>query len=203
MLQAIQGADKLQVNQQIHELKDQFVSRFYTEDTTGKAVASSTFSNLEKQVARNLILSDRKRNDGRALDEVRPIQCDLDLLPCAHGSSVFTRGQTQALVTLTLGSTDDEQKIDNLEGESYKTFMLHYNFPPFSVGEVGFLRGPGRREVGHGSLAERAITAVIPNDDIFPYTIRIVSDILESNGSIVHGNGLRCISVSDGWRCPH
>jgi polyribonucleotide nucleotidyltransferase len=123
------------------------------------------------------------RLDGRSFDEVRAIWSEVGVLPRTHGSAVFTRGETQALVTVTLGTAEDQQKIEMVEGEMWKRFMLHYNFPPFSVGEVQFLRGPGRREVGHGALAERAIIPVVPGEDKFPYTIRVVSDILESNGS--------------------
>jgi polyribonucleotide nucleotidyltransferase len=124
-----------------------------------------------------------RRIAGRRVDEIRPISSEVGLLPRAHGSALFTRGETQALVAVTLGTSSDEQKIDSLLGESYKRFMLHYNFPPFSVGEARFLRGPGRREIGHGALAERSLTPVLPPAERFPYTIRIVSDILESNGS--------------------
>ncbi|MGH7422500.1 MAG: polyribonucleotide nucleotidyltransferase, partial [Candidatus Methylomirabilales bacterium] len=124
-----------------------------------------------------------QRPDGRGLGEVRPITCEVGVLPRTHGSALFTRGQTQALVTTTLGTSEDVQRLDSIEGEGFKRFMLHYNFPPFSVGEVRFLRGPGRREIGHGTLAERALLAVLPSPEEFPYTIRIVSDILESNGS--------------------
>ena len=123
------------------------------------------------------------RLDGRKFDEVRPIWIETGVLPRTHGSAVFTRGETQALVTCTLGTADDAQKIESFEGETWKSFMLHYNFPPFSVGEVGFMRGPGRREVGHGALAERSLTPMMPTEEQFPYTVRIVSDILESNGS--------------------
>ena len=123
------------------------------------------------------------RLDGRKFDEVRPIWIETGVLPRTHGSAVFTRGETQALVTCTLGTADDAQKIESFEGETWKSFMLHYNFPPFSVGEVAFMRGPGRREVGHGALAERSLTPMMPAEEQFPYTIRIVSDILESNGS--------------------
>ena len=123
------------------------------------------------------------RLDGRKFDEIRPIWSEVGVLPRAHGSAVFTRGETQALVTVTLGTSDDQQKIETVEGEIYRRFMLHYNFPPFSVGEVQFLRGPGRREIGHGALAERALLPVLPPEEAFPYTIRVVSDILESNGS--------------------
>jgi polyribonucleotide nucleotidyltransferase len=138
---------------------------------------------LKKQVVREAIVRDGRRLDGRGLSEVRPITCDIDVLPRTHGSAIFTRGETQALVVTTLGTSSDEQKIDALIGEHYKKFMLHYNFPPFSTGEVKFLRSPGRREIGHGALAERAILPVLPEEDGFPYTIRIVSEILESNGS--------------------
>ena len=123
------------------------------------------------------------RLDGRKFDEIRPISIETSVLPRVHGSAVFTRGETQALVTATLGTADDQQKIETVDGETWKRFMLHYNFPPFSVGEVQFLRGPGRREIGHGALAERALAPIMPAEEEFPYTVRIVSDILESNGS--------------------
>ena len=130
-----------------------------------------------------MILENRSRADGRGPADIRPITCEVGALPRAHGSAIFTRGETQSLAVVTLGTTDDEQRIDALEGEYTRTFMLHYNFPPFSVGEARPLRSPGRREVGHGALAERALKPVIPNKDVFPYTLRIVSEILESNGS--------------------
>jgi polyribonucleotide nucleotidyltransferase len=123
------------------------------------------------------------RLDGRKFDEIRPIWIETGVLPRTHGSAIFTRGETQALVTCTLGTDDDAQKIETFEGETWKSFMLHYNFPPFSVGEVGRMSGPGRREVGHGALAERSLVQMLPGDEHFPYTVRIVSDILESNGS--------------------
>src|SRR5262249_26097023 len=129
------------------------------------------------------ILQDRVRPDGRQFNEIRPINIEVSVLPRTHGSALFTRGETQALVTATLGTADDEQRMDTLEGESFKRFMLHYNFPPFSVGEVKILRGPGRREIGHGALAERSIASAMPGEEAFPYTVRVVSDILESNGS--------------------
>ncbi|NTU42237.1 MAG: polyribonucleotide nucleotidyltransferase [Nitrospirales bacterium] len=144
---------------------------------------ANIFDNYEKEIVRNMILNEGVRTDGRKTDEVRPISCHLGFLPRTHGSALFVRGETQALVVTTLGTSDDEQKIDALEGEVYKTFMLHYNFPPFSVGEVKPLRSPGRREIGHGALAERALKYVLPSKEVFPYTIRIVSDVLESNGS--------------------
>ena len=148
-----------------------------------KAEAKAILKELKEKVMRDEILDRGQRLDGRRFDEIRPIWIETSVLPRVHGSAVFTRGETQALVTATLGTEDDAQKIESVEGESYKRFMLHYNFPPFSVGEVQFLRGPGRREVGHGALAERAIAPLVPNESEFPYTLRLVSDILESNGS--------------------
>jgi len=138
---------------------------------------------VKSRVMRGAIVSEGRRVDGRGLKDVRPITCEVSVLPRTHGSALFTRGETQALVVATLGTSSDEQKIDALIGEHYKKFMLHYNFPPYSVGEVKFLRGPSRRDVGHGALAERAISAVLPPEDSFPYTIRVVSEVLESNGS--------------------
>lgn len=139
---------------------------------------------LQKKLVRNYILENQKRTDGRDFDEIRPITIEAGILPRTHGSAIFTRGETQCLATVTLGTFEDTQRIDGLGEESEKRFMLHYNFPPFSVGEVAFLRGPGRREIGHGALAEKSILRSIPDDEgEFPYTIRIVSDILESNGS--------------------
>jgi polyribonucleotide nucleotidyltransferase len=132
---------------------------------------------------RRMILDKGVRADGRGPTGIRPITCEIGVLPRTHGSALFTRGETQSLAVVTLGTSDDEQRIDALEGESTKSFMLHYNFPPFSVGEARPMRGPGRREIGHGALAERALKPVIPTKEKFPYTLRIVSDILESNGS--------------------
>ncbi|MFQ5455666.1 MAG: polyribonucleotide nucleotidyltransferase [Nitrospirota bacterium] len=143
----------------------------------------SIFHELEKKEMRKMILEKGTRADGRKIDEIRPISCEIGILPRTHGSALFTRGETQCLAIVTLGTAEDRQRIDSLDGESSKTFMLHYNFPPFSVGEVKFLRSPGRREIGHGALAERALKLVIPEKEEFPYTLRIVSDILESNGS--------------------
>jgi polyribonucleotide nucleotidyltransferase len=146
--------------------------------------AAKIFDALKERIFRDQILLERRRPDSRAFDEIRPISIEVGALPRTHGSALFTRGETQALVTVTLGTKEDEQRMELLEiGETSKRFMLHYNFPPFSVGEVGFLRGPGRREIGHGALAERALTAVIPDETVFPYTLRVVSDIFESNGS--------------------
>jgi polyribonucleotide nucleotidyltransferase len=141
------------------------------------------FGSMVKVITRETILDQRERLDGRAFDEIRSVTCEAGVLPRAHGSALFTRGETQAIVTCTLGTSDDTQLIESVEGDRRESFMLHYNFPPFSVGEARFLRGPGRREIGHGALARRALTPVIPNDEEFPYTLRVVSDILESNGS--------------------
>ncbi|MGA2326444.1 MAG: polyribonucleotide nucleotidyltransferase [Bryobacteraceae bacterium] len=149
-----------------------------------KVEAGKVFEALKERIFRDQVLGDRRRPDGRAFDEIRPISIEVGVLPRTHGSALFTRGETQALVTVTLGTKEDEQRLELLEGgETSKRFMVHYNFPPFSVGEVGFMRGAGRREIGHGALAERSLSAVIPDETAFPYTMRVVSDILESNGS--------------------
>jgi polyribonucleotide nucleotidyltransferase len=138
---------------------------------------------MEMRIFRDVILNDGKRLDGRSFKEIRPIDIQLRALPRTHGSAIFTRGETQALVTVTLGTPQEAQKIEDFEGETFQRFMLHYNFPPFSVGEVKFMRGPARREIGHGNLARRALQPLLPPEEEFAYTIRCVSDILESNGS--------------------
>ncbi|MEK6777563.1 MAG: polyribonucleotide nucleotidyltransferase [bacterium] len=161
----------------------EMVKRFDDETGSKKEFITHVCSEIEKEDLRRLILKEKKRVDGRSLNEVRPITCQIGFLPRTHGSALFTRGETQSIVVTTLGTSSDEQRIDALEGESTRRFMLHYNFPPYSVGEAKMLRGPGRREVGHGALAERALAPVIPGDEKFPYTLRIVSEITESNGS--------------------
>jgi polyribonucleotide nucleotidyltransferase len=138
---------------------------------------------VEQEQVRKEILEENVRIDGRGFKDIRPINCEVAVLPRTHGSSLFTRGQTQSLAVTTLGTGEDEQLIEALEGEKYKSFMVHYSFPPFSVGETAPVRGPGRREIGHGALAEKALLAVMPSKEKFPYTIRVVSEILESNGS--------------------
>lgn len=143
----------------------------------------ATLEELESDTLRQMVVKENRRVDGRGLTDIRPITCEVSILPRTHGSALFTRGETQALVVATLGTGSDEQKVDALIGEQYKKFMLHYNFPPFSVGEVRPLRSPGRREIGHGALAERAIAAIVPPEREFPYTVRVVSEVLESNGS--------------------
>ncbi|HOL72547.1 MAG TPA: polyribonucleotide nucleotidyltransferase [Bryobacteraceae bacterium] len=173
---------KLESYQRVEALKKKALE-VYTEEQ--QPDAAKAFDALKERIFRDQILNDKRRPDGRAFDEIRPISIEVGTLPRTHGSALFTRGETQALVTVTLGTKEDEQRLELLESgaETSKRFMLHYNFPPFSVGEVGFLRGPGRREIGHGALAERALSAVIPEESVFPYTMRVVSDILESNGS--------------------
>ena len=153
------------------------------EDEEKLVMIKRVFDALKERIFRDQVLYKRERPDKRDFKTIRPIWIETSVLPRTHGSAVFTRGETQALVTATLGTADDVQRMDRLEGESYKRFMMHYNFPPFSVGEVSPLRGPGRREIGHGALAERALLPVIPSEEAWPYTIRVVSDILESNGS--------------------
>ena len=165
-------------------LAKEIVSKLVTEDGPHEeSDVKKALSKVEKEKVRQLILKDKRRVDGRGFTDVRSISCETGILPRTHGSGLFTRGETQSIAVTTLGTSADEQMIDALKGKAYKSFMLHYNFPPFSVGEVRPVRGPGRREIGHGALAERALKAVMPSNEDFPYTIRLVSDILESNGS--------------------
>ncbi|MDA1094681.1 MAG: polyribonucleotide nucleotidyltransferase [Acidobacteria bacterium] len=180
---AMRLPDKLENYAAVDKVLDDYLATLPADDPSRRADSKSAFTALKEKVLRDEILDRGIRLDGRAFDEIRPITGEVGLLPRAHGSAVFTRGETQALVTTTLGTADDQQKIEKVDGAVYKRFMLHYNFPPFSVGEVKFLRGPGRREIGHGNLAERSLQPVVPGEDEFPYTIRVVSDILESNGS--------------------
>src|SRR6476660_6416552 len=175
--------DKLENYETVDKVQAELLASYGDDAPEKKADAKSVFKQLKEKVLYREILSNNVRLDGRKLDEVRPIWIETSVLPRTHGSAVFTRGETQALVTCTLGTADDAQKIETFEGETWKNFMLHYNFPPFSVGEVGRMSGPGRREVGHGALAERAVAGMIPGEEHFPYTVRVVSDILESNGS--------------------
>ena len=180
---AMRLKDKLESYAAVDKVIDDYLATIPEDETTRRADSKSSFKALKEKVLRDEILERGHRLDGRAFDEIRTVTGDVGLLPRAHGSAVFTRGETQALVTSTLGTADDQQKVEMVDGSVYKRFILHYNFPPFSVGEVKFLRGPGRREIGHGNLAERSLQPVIPSEDTFPYTIRVVSDILESNGS--------------------
>ncbi len=177
-----QKYSKLESYSRVDQAKQKAIALF--EDEAQKSEAGKVFDALKERIFRDEMLKDRRRPDGRAFDEIRPITCEVSALPRTHGSAIFTRGETQALVTTTLGTKDDEQRIEMFDAaETSKRFMLHYNFPPFSVGEVGFMRGPGRREIGHGALAERSLAPMIPDEKAFPYTLRVVSDILESNGS--------------------
>lgn len=176
--------DKHQRSEQFEAIRDGFMETIPEEELEEKeALVKRYFHDVEKEAVRNAVLNERVRLDGRKLDQIRPIWCEVDYLPSVHGSAIFTRGETQALVSITLGNKLDAQTIDGAVIEGKNNFMLHYNFPPFSVGEVRKFMGTGRREVGHGNLAQRALKQVIPGDDTNPYTIRIVSDILESNGS--------------------
>ena len=175
--------DKMERQKTLDAVLDDIKLQLKNEDPTRSLQISKIFHDIEKDAVRKIILDKNTRADGRKPTEIRPISSVVGMLPRTHGSALFTRGETQALVVTTLGTSEDEQRIDSLEGEYYKTFMLHYNFPPFSVGETKPLRGPGRREVGHGALAERALKPMLPTKQEFPYTIRLVSDILESNGS--------------------
>jgi polyribonucleotide nucleotidyltransferase len=181
--EAMRIRGKIENYDRVDQLLDDLISSIPEEEVERKLEAKVIFKELKEKVLRDEVLGRSVRLDGRKFDEIRPIWSEVGVLPRTHGSSVFTRGETQALVTVTLGTAEDQQKIEMVDGEMYKRFMLHYNFPPFSVGEVAFLRGPGRREVGHGALAERALASIVPSEEAFPYTIRIVSDILESNGS--------------------
>jgi len=181
--QALEVPEKLERYKRIAEVKGEVVPLALAEFPDKQKDIKGAFEELKRNVFRGLVIQKERRIDGRGLKHVRPITCETGVLPRTHGSALFTRGETQALVVTTLGTTSDEQRVDALIGEHFKKFMLHYNFPPFSVGEVKFLRGPGRREIGHGNLAERALVPVLPAEDGFPYTIRIVAEILESNGS--------------------
>jgi polyribonucleotide nucleotidyltransferase len=181
--EAMRIRGKLENYDRVDQVLEELIASLPEGEVERRVEAKAIFKELKERVLRDEILERGQRLDGRRFDEIRPITIEVGVLPRAHGSTVFTRGETQALVTSTLGTAEDQQKIEMVDGEIYKRFMLHYNFPPFSVGEVAFLRGPGRREVGHGALAERALTPLVPAEENFPYTIRVVSDILESNGS--------------------
>ena len=186
MLAAVQIKDKLASYAKIDEVKENTIAHFteeYPDDENIPKLAKKIVDSIEGEVVRDLITNKKVRPDGRKVDEIRPLSAYIDLLPRTHGSAVFTRGQTQALATTTLGAIGEHQILDGLGLEDTKRFMLHYNFPNFSVGETGRYGAPGRREIGHGALGERALLQVIPSEEEFPYTIRVVSEILESNGS--------------------
>jgi polyribonucleotide nucleotidyltransferase len=181
---AMRVKGKLESYAQMKKVKDEYVAGIPEDQPDRKAAFAAVYDGLREKLLKREIFENGHRLDGRRFDEVRAITCEVGVLPRTHGSALFTRGETQALVTATLGTSEDSQIIDTVQEAEYrKRFMLHYNFPPFSVGEVKFLRGPGRREIGHGVLAERSLREMLPTEEAFPYTIRIVSDILESNGS--------------------
>jgi polyribonucleotide nucleotidyltransferase len=167
----------------VRDLKKELLAAIPEDDEDAQKKLKSYYETLRERIFREQVINQKRRPDGRAFDQIRDIWIEVGVLPRTHGSAIFTRGETQALVTTTLGTSDDMQRLEVFEGEAKKRFMLHYNFPPFSVGEVAFLRGAGRREIGHGALAERAVSSVLPGEDKWPYAMRVVSDILESNGS--------------------
>lgn len=190
---------KLERYAKIGEVKKKMVEELSSDDAGLDPQAKTVFEELEREIIRDMILVDKQRIDGRSSRDIRTITSEVGILPRAHGSGLFTRGETQALVALTLGTSSDEQRLDFIGGEELRTFMLHYNFPPFSVGEAKFLRGAGRREIGHGALARKALLPLLPSHEEFPYTIRLVSEILSSNGSssmaTVCGG---CLALMDG-----
>ena len=167
----------------VKEIKKKLLAEIPEEDEEAQTKLKHYYEILRERIFREQVIDHKHRPDGRGFDEIREIWIEVGMLPRTHGSAIFTRGETQALVTTTLGTSDDMQRLEGFEGEAKKRFILHYNFPPFSVGEVAFLRGAGRREIGHGALAERAVSAVLPSEESWPYAMRVVSDILESNGS--------------------
>ncbi len=169
--------------ERLEEILQSIFQELGAENESSQKMAKAAFEEVYRKLVRKSILEKKERIDGRKLSEIRAISCEVGILPRTHGSALFTRGETQVLAVVTFGTSEDEQKINSLSGETYKSFMLHYNFPPFSTGEVSPLRSPSRREIGHGALAERAILPVLPSNEKFPYTIRIVSEVLESNGS--------------------
>lgn len=180
---AVRNPDKLARQEAVDQLEKETVEHFAETYPEQEKAVKEVFAKVLKETVRRMIINEGSRPDGRALDEIRPITCEVGVLPRTHGSGLFTRGQTQVLTVATLGAVSDEQILDGLGIEESKRYMHHYNFPPYSVGETRPMRGPGRREIGHGALAERALVPVLPSEDKFPYTIRLVSEVLESNGS--------------------
>lgn len=174
---------KLERYAKLDRLRESVVKEIGGEDAGVRSLVAGIFAELERQILREMILNEKRRIDGRSYTDIRPISCEVGILPRAHGSALFNRGETQALAALTLGTSSDEQRLDYIGGDERRSFLLHYNFPPYSVGEAKPLRSPGRREIGHGNLARKALLAVLPSQESFPYTIRIVSEILSSNGS--------------------
>jgi len=183
ILAAVKSPEKKARNQNVAQVYQEVLAGLGEEALGQEKVVANLFKETQKRLVRQMVLAEQRRIDGRSFNQVRTISGEIGMLSRTHGSAIFTRGETQALAVATLGTPSDEQKIETLVGETFKSFMLHYNFPPYSVGEARMLRGPGRREIGHGALAERAISQVLPSAEEFPYTIRIVSEILSSNGS--------------------
>jgi polyribonucleotide nucleotidyltransferase len=181
--EAYRIAAKMERQGRVGEISDETVAELAGEDEDVRGRVMEALKSLERDVVRGMMLRDNRRIDGRGFADIRPISCDVAVLPRTHGSGLFTRGETQVLAVTTFGTGSDEQKIESITGEMYKKFILHYNFPPFCVGEASFLRAPSRREIGHGALAERALLPILPSDEDFPYTVRMVSEVLESNGS--------------------
>lgn len=192
MYEALQSTDKTIREENLEKLNEEvkvYLEEKYGEEASEKlAKLGEAMYKLEKKTVRYMILEEQKRVDGRKIDEIRPLSAEVDILPRVHGSALFSRGQTQVLSVVTLGTIADEQELDGLDEEKTKRYIHHYNFPPYSVGEAKPSRGPGRREIGHGALAERALAPVIPSQDEFPYTIRVVSEVLSSNGSTSQGS---------------
>ncbi|MEK7244271.1 MAG: polyribonucleotide nucleotidyltransferase, partial [Thermodesulfobacteriota bacterium] len=176
-------ARKMERYAKLDEVRKSALQALTAENPSLKGKILEIIESLERRILREMIIKEKRRIDGRSTTEIRPISSEVGLLPRAHGSALFNRGETQALVTVTLGTSHDEQRMDYIAGEERRSFLLHYNFPPFSVGEAKPLRSPGRREIGHGGLSRRALMPVLPPKEVFPYTIRVVSDILSSNGS--------------------
>jgi polyribonucleotide nucleotidyltransferase len=183
ILKAMMRQEKQERRQAMEEVREDVLAGLSEEYQGREKEILNVLAELQKKIVRSAVLREKRRIDDRGFADVRPISCEINMLSRTHGSALFTRGETQALAAATLGTPSDEQRIESLFGETFKSFMLHYNFPPYSVGETRFLRGPGRREIGHGALAERAIAPVLPSAEDFPYTIRVVSEILSSNGS--------------------
>jgi polyribonucleotide nucleotidyltransferase len=199
MREAIVIPDKMKRYDALRNIKMQLVENLDEAFADQTETAYEILSDLQKKICRELILKEGRRIDGRSFDMIRPISCEVGILPRPHGSALFTRGETQVLGVLTLGSGQDEQRVETLSGEELRPFMLHYNFPPFSVGEVKRIGGPSRRDIGHGGLSTRAIEKILPDKENFDYTIRLVSEVLESNGSSSMGTVCSCcLALMDG-----
>ncbi|MDH3876841.1 MAG: polyribonucleotide nucleotidyltransferase, partial [Desulfobacterales bacterium] len=197
--EAILIPEKISRQDAVRELKAEIFEKLGEDYSDRKAEVYDILKDIQKQISRDLILKENRRIDNRKFDEIRPITCEVGLLPRPHGSALFTRGETQVLGVLTLGSGQDEQRVETLYGEEFRQFMLHYNFPPYSVGETRRISGPSRRDIGHGGLSTRAIEKILPDKEAFDYTIRLVSEVLESNGSSSMGTVCSCcMALMDG-----